>query len=494
LREQYDNDSSAQDPRQRGRAGLVCARRMLAGVLVLAAVTQGSLWAQTIATKSAPAPDRFLLIVETSKPMQRRADAVLGIVQDILMSGLNDQFRNGCTVGVWTFNADLSTRGLPLQTWSSSERENITQRTLTFLKGQKYEKQANFDKVAPALAGVIGDSRRLTVIVISSGDWKIQGTPFDDKINGSFQQWRDQQRKARMPFVTFLCARKGRIGAFAVNTPPWPLQVPQLAEEPKSIQTTNRQPPQARHIVQTSTVAPLIISGKKPRLEPVPAPKPEPAVTQTAAPPPVAAAAVTNQPTAVKPPEPVAPPAEVAKAQPAPVVPEKLVSESLPKPAPTLASEPKPEPVKVPQPKSAEPAPAKPEPAPTPAVLMPKPEPLAAEQPKHATAPEVKPEPAPAPIAIAEPPTAAATSAAATQVTTTNPSSLAVPPSSRPAAPEQAATVAPAESLLRTRNILIAAVLLAVVAVGLALLLTRRSRTAPQGSLITRSFEREKGP
>jgi hypothetical protein len=47
---------------------------------------------------------------------------------------------------------------------------------------------------------------------------------------------------------------------------------------------------------------------------------------------------------------------------------------------------------------------------------------------------------------------------------------------------------------MRARNIWIAALLLAVVAVGIAFLLMRRSRTAPQGSLITRSFEREKGP
>ena len=47
---------------------------------------------------------------------------------------------------------------------------------------------------------------------------------------------------------------------------------------------------------------------------------------------------------------------------------------------------------------------------------------------------------------------------------------------------------------MRTRNVLIAAIFLAVVALGLVFLLMRRSRTASQGSLITRSFEREKGP
>jgi hypothetical protein len=475
---------------------LVRAQQLLASLALLAGLTQCSLRAQTNATKAAQPSDRCLLIVETSKSMQRRTDAVLGVVQDMLMSGLNGQFRDGGTLGLWTFNEDLSAGRLPVQTWSSSERKNIIQRTLTFLKGQKYEKQASFDKVAPALGRVTSDSKRLTVVIISSGDWKIRGTPFDDQINGSFQQWREQQQKARMPFVTVLCARQGKIGAYAVNTPPWPLQVPRLAEEQKTAEKIHDELLEALHNAPTSTVAPLIISGKKPQPEPVPVPKPEPAVAQVAAPPPVAAAAATNQPTLVKPPEPVTAPAEVAKALPAPMVPEKPAPELPPEaaPAPIPASVPKPETVKAPEPKAAELPPARPELAPPPAAPVPKPEPVAVTPPKPAPTPEVKAEPAPAPAAIPVAPPAATPSVTAVETAASNPLSLAPPPSPRSAPPTQSATAAPAEPLLRSRNILIAAVLLAVLAVGLAYLLVRRARTAPQGSLITRSFEREKGP
>jgi hypothetical protein len=383
-----------------------------------------------------------------------------------------------------------------LQVWSSSAQKDIAQRTLTFLKAQKYEKQANFDKVAPALGRVTSDSRRLTVILISSGDWKMRGTPFDDQINGAFQQWRDQQQKARMPFVTFLCARKGQVGAYAVNTPPWPLQVPQLAEEPKSIQTTNRPPLEARHNAPTSTVAPLIVSGKKPKPEPATVPKPEPVAALTQSPPPVVVTAVTNQPIVIKPPEPSAPPTEVAAAQPAPVVPERPATVSPAKAAAALipAGEPKADAVKAPEPKAAEPAPAKPEAGPPPAAPMPKPEPVAIEQPKAAVLPPPKTEPAPSPVAIVEAPRAATLSATPAPLTTSNPVSVAPPPSSPPAPPVQSATAAPSESLLSTRNIWIAALILAFGAVGVVFLLMRRPRAASQGSLITRSFEREKGP
>jgi hypothetical protein len=83
---------------------------------------------------------------------------------------------------------------------------------------------------------------------------------------------------------------------------------------------------------------------------------------------------------------------------------------------------------------------------------------------------------------------------AAGQVTTSNSSPLAPPQSSRPAPPAQSAAAAPGEALMRTGIILIAAVLLAFVVIVFAFLLTRRSRPVPQGSLITRSFEREKRP
>ena len=262
-----------------GRRRFGRAQRLLAGLLVLGGVTQCPLRAQTNATKAAHAPDRYLLIVETSKSMQRRADAVLGSVWYLLGSGLNGQFRDGGTLGVWTFNQDLSAGILPLQTWSSSAQKDITQRTITFLKGQKYEKRANFDEVAPALSRVIEASEFITVILISSGDFKMRGTPFDDRINAAYEQFREQQQKARMPFVTVLRARHGQVVDYIVNTPPWPLQVPRLPEleRHKSIEALRNAP--------SATVPPLIVSGKKPQPEPAPVPKSVPAPAKTERPP-----------------------------------------------------------------------------------------------------------------------------------------------------------------------------------------------------------------
>jgi hypothetical protein len=652
----------------------MCAQRLLAGLLLLGGVIQCPLRAQTNAAKAAHTPDRYLLIVETSKSMQRRADAVLGSVWYLLGSGLNGQFRDGGTLGVWTFNQDLSAGIFPLQTWSSSAQKDITQRTITFLKGQKYEKRANFDEVAPALSRVIEASEVITVILISSGDFKIRGTPFDDRINAAYLQFRDQQQKARMPFVTVLRARHGEVVDYIVNTPPWPLQMPRLIEESRSVEAPRGKPSEALQNAPPTTVPPLIVSGKKPKPEPAVVSRPEPAAAKVEPPPPVVAGAVTNEPAVGKRPEPAASPAEVARVEPAPVVPAKPVTEPVPAPKPASepktetvkspeakatesvpsktealasvvagavtnepavvkrpepaaspaevarvepalvvpakpaaelipkpapepkpVSEPKTETVKAPEARVNEPAPVKPEPVPPPLALAPKPgpalakaeplppavtatvakepaqakrpepavppvevarveptpvvpakpateptpkpvpapksvgepkseivkapeamatEPAAAkpeavsplpaakpkpgptitEQSKPSPSPGVKTGPAPAPATIPEALPATTSSAVTEQGTTSNSSSLTPLPASRPEPSAQSATAAPGESLMRTRNLWIAAVLLAVVAVGFAFLLTRRSRPAPQGSLITRSFEREKGP
>ena len=209
----------------------IATHSLLAGLLLAAALAPCQVRAQTNTAKAAPSSQRWLLIVETSHSMQRRADAVLQTVQDLLRSGLNGQLRQGDTLGIWTFNEGLYAGRFPLQTWSPEAQRDIASRALAFVKAQKYEKQANFGKVLPALDRVIKGSAHITVILISSGDDKMRGTPFDSRINEFYQKWHDQQQKARMPFVTVLRARAGQLADYTLNTPPWPTQLPRLSQE-----------------------------------------------------------------------------------------------------------------------------------------------------------------------------------------------------------------------------------------------------------------------
>jgi hypothetical protein len=585
----------AEGGQHRGGGHLAVLPQVLAGLLLLSGLSPSALWAQTNAAKAAPSSRRWLLVVETSKSMQRRADAVLGAVRGMLASDLNGQLEAGDTLGMWTFNEDLYAGRFPLQTWSPQARVDIMERTLAFLKAQKYENQCRFDKVAPALSRVIKDSELITVILISSGDGKVQGTAIDGRINEYYNQWRKQQQNAGIPFVIVLRTKSGQLADYSLNTAPWPVELPRLASEMRSAATTPERFPEAALKTPPPAVPPLIISVKKPLPEQAPTPKPEPAIAKAEAPPTLDAAAITNETVKAKPPEPAAPPVEVAKTgppptaeaatipnklakaeppepaappvelakaespptlkvattpnepvkakplepaappvevakaeppptvdvaaspnepakakppepaalpvevaktEPPPAVPDMPATQSAPKPAPapTPVAQPKEEIASAPEAKPVEPAPAKPEPTPPPPTPTSKPEPVTMNPPKPSPAPQMTTGPAPAAAPVHEDAPSAAAIAVATQPVPSATSSLAPRPTSLPTSPVQNAAAVPAGTLTSHLNLWIAGLVLAVVAAVSALLLKRRSHAVPQGSLITRSFEREKKP
>jgi len=269
--------SRAEDRANRKRGWFALPRPLRTGLLFVMALTPFPLLAQADAAKAPLHPDRYLLVVETSRSMQRRADAVLQAVQDLLKSGLGGQLRRGDTLGIWTYNESLQAGRFPLQTWSPEAREGITLRTVAFLKEQTYEKQPSFDKVLPALNRLIEHSPLITIILVSSADEPIHGTAFDIQINQFCQKWHDEQQKARMPFATVLRAEDGRLTDFTVNTPPWPVQLPRLPQEERKAETVQTQVPKVLHASPPPTAQPLILSGKKPQPEEASVPKLEPA-------------------------------------------------------------------------------------------------------------------------------------------------------------------------------------------------------------------------
>ena len=473
-----------------------CASRLLAGLLFLAGLSASSLGAQPTAAKAPPPPDRCLLVVEMSKAMQRRSEGVLTAVRGLLMSGLNGQLPDGSTVGLWTYNADLYAR-FDVQTWSSSTREEVTQRALTFLKGEKYEKQADFHKVAPALSRVIKDSKVIRVVLISSGNHEVRGTPFDDQINAAYRRWSYKQEQARMPFLTEFCAQNGTIVDYVVNTPPWPLEMPRLPEDTKRAEAVQAKLMDALRNSQSTNVSPrvtnlppLIVSGKKSS----PAPKPELATATPEAAPPLVGTASTNEPAAVKPPDKTLLPTEPDSAASVPAASAKLPAEPSPKltPSPNEPTESKAGEAKAPETKAAESASVKPQPAtsaPTPESAL---KPVTVEPTKPAVTPEISTKTAPATaLTNGVAPTAALTDTA-TQPANSSSTSPTSPPSALPAPGAQAAVATPAASLARGRTIAIGLILSAAL-VGV-FMLRRRLRAKSGPSLITRSLDRQKKP
>ncbi|HEY5481670.1 MAG TPA: hypothetical protein VIL39_09345 [Verrucomicrobiae bacterium] len=494
------NMGKAEDRNKRRRTGFALTPSLLAGLLFIAALTPGPVLAQADAGKAPLRSNRCLLVVETSRAMQRQSEAVRQIVQDMLRSGFGGQLRGGDTLGVWTYNDRLYAGRFHLQTWSPEAQKDITQRVLTFLKDQKYEQQASFDKVLPALGRLVKDSPLITVILISSPDEKLRRTRYDYPINQAYEnrKWREEQEKALMPLVTVLRAQDGQLGDYTANTP----QERQRAEtiQTKLLEAVRNAPPtaaprvvlpaQERQLAEAvqaklleavrnaplTNAAPVILPGKTTRLEKAPAPKPQPAGVNVQPPVPAPEAAIANKPLTVKPPVPAAQPVQIAKAEAAPVVPDKPSLDLPPKPSPSPkpVTEPEAEVAKAPETKPAAPASSKTEAAPAPSTPAPNPAPAA---------------PAAREVSSGTIPNATAPASAPPDSST-----LSLRPSPLPVPPVQTATAIPAETLARNRSIWIAGLVLAGAAISLALLLLRRSRATAGGSLITQSFERKHKP
>jgi hypothetical protein len=246
------------------------SNRLLNRFVLKAAVGVGSLALELFAQVAAGQtngvspkylPNRFLVVVETSRGMQRRSEAMVRAVQELLSSAIAAQAHRGDTLGVWTYNEDMSTGVLPLQQWSPETRDAISKRVVEFLQGQKFEKRANLEKVVSAIDRINKNSQFITVILVCLGDTNIQGTPFDSRINQFFQTWRVQQQDAGTPFVIALRGQAGVFVDCSMNPSPWPPELPAL---PRELLTPVKPALDVQvHRPATSSVPNLIVSGKK---------------------------------------------------------------------------------------------------------------------------------------------------------------------------------------------------------------------------------------
>lgn len=184
--------------------------------------------------------ERFLVVVETSAAMQKRAENTQKALGSVISGGLQGQMSVNSTIGMWTFNEKLFTGQLPLQLWTQTSRQRVAVTMVQFLQQQKNEKAPRLAAAWEAASNIVAQSERITVLLFTSGSEPVVGTPFDAAITESYIKNADAQRKANMPFLTILRAVRGKFVAFAVNMPPWPLEVP---EYPDGFKPTKPAPP-----------------------------------------------------------------------------------------------------------------------------------------------------------------------------------------------------------------------------------------------------------
>jgi hypothetical protein len=346
---------------------------------------------------------------------------------------MKGELRPDDTIGLWRYSDRLST-DFPMLVWSEKNKDELVEQVRGYLRHVRYEKRSRLDKVMPALRQVMADSERLTVIFVFDGSGLITGTPFDKDINDLHKKYARQFRAAHEPFVTLLAARAGAVFDYTINYPNSVI-VPHTAD-PLPPPETNAPPP-------VVAVTPLPPAPSNLRVEPEPPPRRIEII--------MSGTNLITHDAGVAPPAPsnvvaVAPatPAAIAPPPPAPAP-----ATPTPTPAPVTNAAPPstPAPVAVQTTNTSESLVVPPRtPPPAPPVVTPAPAPPAA-IPAPKSVP-VRPAPAPAPGAGAS-------------------------------TAQQVAMFIMAFSLL-------------TIAVVLVLFLVRRSRGAPQPSLISQSIDRSR--
>jgi len=207
-------------------------RHRLSLITLLFCCLAGPLMAQTPKPQR-PQADRWLLIVDTSSAMKSRNGATLGVVGELVSSGMNGQMKPGAELSIWTYNKELSAGVAPKQLWNPPNSNTITRQVLGYLGAQEYQGKAQFPQVLVGLTHAISVSTRLTVVWLSDGSQKISGTPFDDAINTAAETNKVILAKTRMPLVTVLRGYHGQLIGQSVSIAPWPVEFPAFPPEPE---------------------------------------------------------------------------------------------------------------------------------------------------------------------------------------------------------------------------------------------------------------------
>ncbi len=252
--------------------------------------------------------------------MRRRAEGTLKTVESLLLSDLSGRLQAGDSLGLWTFNQEVSAGRFPLQQWSPATRRAVADRVLEFLRGERYQNRADLAKVLAKALPLVTESDAITLVLVTTGSQAVRGTPFDEEIAAAFRDMRTPQQRVRLPVVTVLRAEGGRFVNHVVGQPPWPFAIPELPGE-QAARAATKTPPAKPAKPQAPAKA-----------EPTPASQP---VASSQLPPAVAPAKPAEKPPAPKPVEPprdvplatkpeatpsapAAAPVEAVKVQPAP--------------------------------------------------------------------------------------------------------------------------------------------------------------------------------
>jgi hypothetical protein len=216
-----------------------------------------------LAQNAAPKPPRngrYLLVFDVSRPMRPLASSLRTNVLNLLGRDMNEQLRAGDTVGVWTFNERVYDGQVPLQVWSPQTKDAYLGTLSGFLKKMRYEKKMRFDALWKELLPLIKGSDEITVVLFTSGEDKLSGTPYDSQINTFFEDQHFLQKKKSLLFIVMLRAKHGDFLGGDVSLAAEQMKFPPFPPEPKVLEN---KPPAPAPAPAPPKLPPFVMEGTK---------------------------------------------------------------------------------------------------------------------------------------------------------------------------------------------------------------------------------------
>ncbi|HEV2695874.1 MAG TPA: hypothetical protein VG347_23495 [Verrucomicrobiae bacterium] len=204
---------------------------------------------------------RWLLIFNTSSGMKKRLPAVETQIATLLTKDFARDLREGDSVGVWTFNDKLSMGKYPLINWDPKRSWLMISNLTTFVRKQDYTGVSSLATLQPTLDSVIEDSDRLTVVIVCDGDGDFQWTPYNEGMNETLKQTREDRKKLKLPYVIILRTQMGKYVGATVNFPPLAANLPPFPLLPSEIKALAPPPVVVKPPPPAPITPPLVIVG-----------------------------------------------------------------------------------------------------------------------------------------------------------------------------------------------------------------------------------------
>lgn len=209
-------------------------------------------------------PERWLFVFDLSSAMKKRLPATEQVLTNFFATGAEGRLQNGDNIGVWTYDQKTHGGQFPLAIWKPEQATELMSNLTVFLNSRKYAMSSQLAALQPALAGVITNSERLTIVIFCDGESDITATPYDAGINQSFLDGRAEQKKSSQPFVVLIRTLSGKYIGCTVSFPPGAINIPLFLAPPPPVNIPPPPPLVVAPIKPPPVVVPdLVIIGTK---------------------------------------------------------------------------------------------------------------------------------------------------------------------------------------------------------------------------------------